>query len=534
MATTRFAGFELDEERAELRGPDGALVRLRPKTFEMLRLFVANAGRVLSKQELMEAVWPNIHVGEDGLFQCIREIRAALGDEQRQIIKLVSGRGYLFVPAVEDDAARPPPEPTAPRGGWPSRGRLALVAGLVAIAGIAAFAAVNLAATSPPTIAVVPIVDATSAGDGGSLAAGVTDELVDGLARIDNLQVLAPGAGTPAQFEVRGELLRTASAWTLKLRAVRTATGVVESVATASVDTALEPELQEIRLAAGAGDRLARWLNEVLEGGTAGAAEPPPGVRVAIEQASASINQTSRERFAVAQLMLKTALATAPDNVDLQVALAGLQTRGIQMVWYDEAEAAAARANGEAMLRRAIALRPRSIAVLEAQCRFLAATNEFVESLIACARATSFDPWNGSALYQTGLAQVFLGRFEDALMSFEQAYRYDTPTVSRWTWLLGIGWVNVLLGRDAEAALWLERSIAVTPASGRTHLMLATAYQRLGRTADARAAFAAGMLLRPGSTAANVEPPARNVSPAFLEASARVMSVLVELGLPER
>ena len=119
-------------------------------------------------------------------------------------------------------------------------------------------------------------------------------------------------------------------------------------------------------------------------------------------------------------------------------------------------------------------------------------------------------------------------------MSFEEAYRYDTPTVSRWTWLLGIGWVNVLLGRDAEAVAWLERSIAVTPASGRTHLMLAAAYQRLGRTADARAAFAAGMLLRPGSTAANVEPPARNVSPAFLEASAGVMSVLVELGLPER
>jgi DNA-binding winged helix-turn-helix (wHTH) protein/tetratricopeptide (TPR) repeat protein len=531
MATTRFAGFELDDERAELRGPDGAPTRLRPKTFEMLRMFAANPGRVLSKQELMEAVWPNVHVGEDGLFQCIREIRAALGDEQRQIIKLVSGRGYLFVPSAEEGST-PTLQPIA--RSRLLRGRLALIAAVAAVIGIGGFALATLVAMQPPTIAVVPIVDASAAGDGGALAAAVTDELVNGLARIDNLQVLAPGAGTPARFEVRGELLRTANSWTLKLRAVRTATGVVESVATASVDAALEPELQEIRLAAGAGDRLARWLNDLLEGGSVGAAEPPPGVRVAIEQASASINQTSRERFGVAQLMLKTALAAAPDNVDLQVALAGLQTRGIQMVWYDEAEAAAARANGEAMLKRAVALRPRSIAVLEAQCRFLAATNEFVESLIACARASSFDPWNGSALYQAGLAQVFLGRFEDALMSFEEAYRYDTPTVSRWTWLLGIGWVNVLLGRDAEAVAWLERSIAVTPASGRTHLMLAAAYQRLGRTADARAAFKAGMLLRPGSTAANVEPPARNVSPAFLEASAGVMSVLVELGLPER
>src|SRR5258708_32453495 len=71
----------------------------------MLQLFVANAGRVLSKRELIEAIWPNVHVGEDSLFQCIREIRAALGDDQRQLIKLVSGRGYLFEAEVSGEPA---------------------------------------------------------------------------------------------------------------------------------------------------------------------------------------------------------------------------------------------------------------------------------------------------------------------------------------------------------------------------------------------------------------------------------------------
>jgi len=42
---------------------------------------------VLSKHELMEAVWPNIHVGEDSLFQCIRELRSTLGDDRRQMIR---------------------------------------------------------------------------------------------------------------------------------------------------------------------------------------------------------------------------------------------------------------------------------------------------------------------------------------------------------------------------------------------------------------------------------------------------------------
>ena len=101
----RFAGFELNQQRAELRGPDGASIRLRPKPFAMLNVLAANTGRIVSKQELMEAVWPNIHVGEDSLFQCIREIRTALGDDQRRLIKVVSGRGYLFEAEVSNGRA---------------------------------------------------------------------------------------------------------------------------------------------------------------------------------------------------------------------------------------------------------------------------------------------------------------------------------------------------------------------------------------------------------------------------------------------
>ncbi|RWA79180.1 winged helix-turn-helix domain-containing protein [Mesorhizobium sp.] len=94
----------------------------------MLKFFATNPGRVLSKQELMEAVWPDIHVGEDSLFQAIRELRTALGDEGRQIIKLMSGRGYLFAAPVSGgaDTDAPGPAHTAigtettnePAAGW--------------------------------------------------------------------------------------------------------------------------------------------------------------------------------------------------------------------------------------------------------------------------------------------------------------------------------------------------------------------------------------------------------------------------------
>src|SRR5215207_11668314 len=114
-----FSGFELDSERAELRAPDGATIRLRPKTLEILRLLAGNSGRVLSKQQLMEAVWPNVHVGEDSLFQCIREIRAALGDDKREAVRVISGRGYLFQAEVTEIPVPEPPEITSVSGSVP-------------------------------------------------------------------------------------------------------------------------------------------------------------------------------------------------------------------------------------------------------------------------------------------------------------------------------------------------------------------------------------------------------------------------------
>jgi len=567
----RFAGFELDQQRAELRGPDGIAVKLRPKTFEMLGLFVTNAGRVLSKQELMEAVWPNVHVGEDSLFQCIREIRTALGDERRQTIKLASGGGYVLTAEVVADPAEPPAAPDASptppadaaparpaeptidpsqsiRPGFAWRGRLALAAVLCVVVGLTAVTTALrpnfIFRPTPPVIAVMPIVDASNDPRGTVMAQEVTSRLADGFAKIDNIRVVAaarPEAGaapvTPSDFEVRGELQYGEQSWTLRARIVRPATGEVQSVATVSVGPeAADAQLQQSRLAAGVGHQLARRLNELLEASTSSASRDATAgaTKVVIEQSIASINQTSRERFGMAQTMLQKALADQPHNVDIAVALASLQMRGIQMVWFRPDEAAAVEAEASATLERALRAKPSSIAVLETYCRFLSATNHFVESLVACARVLSFDPWHGGALYLIGLGQINLGRFEDALATFQQADRFDTPAVSRWTWLLGVAWANMLMGRDADALPWLQRSLAITGASGRPYMMLAAIYQKAGRLDEAKAAMQEGLKLRPGTTRLNVSPPTKNSSPVFIEATNTIIQHMVEAGLPER
>jgi DNA-binding winged helix-turn-helix (wHTH) protein/tetratricopeptide (TPR) repeat protein/TolB-like protein len=583
----RFAGYELDPQRAELRGPDGEAIRLRPKSFDMLQVFAANSGRVLSKQELLEAVWPNVHVGEDSLFQCIREIRTVLGDDRRQLIRLVSGRGYLLdaevsgapadtqgsgepigvaavpaaepatesasgIPSAADPEAKAEPARTRHRFVLSGPAAFAAVAAIGTIVGLAAatpiFAPDLIFAGRPPTIAVMPIAGTNPRV--AEMAVNVTDRLTDGLAKIDKIRVLAPqprvasaspavARSAPADFVLSGELQKTAQSWDVQARLTDTATGEVRWTTSLSVDVEDgDVSLQQSRLAAGIGHPLALRINALSNSGKRSArtdnGSPSGNAKVVIEQATASINQTSPERFKAAQTMLEKALAVDPDNVDLEVALAANLLRGIQMVWYSPADAAAAESRALSMLERALQAEPGYIPPLESYCRFLAATNHFVESLIACARTLSFDPWDGIALYHIGLAQLQLGRFEDALATFKQADQFNTPRVARWTWLLGAGLTYAVMGRNDEAVTWLQRSIAITPATGRTHLVLAAVYQQLGRLDEAKAAIAKGMELRPGSTAANISLPAKNASPIYLAASERICRAAVEAGLPER
>jgi DNA-binding winged helix-turn-helix (wHTH) protein/tetratricopeptide (TPR) repeat protein len=506
-----FEGYELDPGRAELRGPDGEVIRLRPKSFDMLWLLATHAGRVLSKQELTEAVWPGVHISQDGLFQCIREIRAALGDDRRALIRVISGRGYMLDAEVSKG---PLPKPSGRNGDEPL--------------------------AKPPTIAVMPITTPADDRQLAEMGANIGERLTGGLAGIERLRVVTPqGASMAAtDFVVSAELQKSGGKWEARARMTSASTGEVRWSHSATV-SAEEGDLalQQSRLAAALGHPLALRINALqnsaalMEGG--GEGELPAGhARVVIEQATAIINQTTRERFRAAQEMLEKALAADPDNADLQVALASHLMRGIQCVWYDPADVAATESAAQALLERALQAKPHYVPVLEAYCRFQTATNSLPESLIACGRTLSFDPWHGVALFNLGIAQILQGRFEEALATFKQADAFDTPPFARWTWLLGAGLACTLMDRCEEALPWLERSLAITPGTGRTHFVLAVAYQQLGRSNDARVAIANGLELRPGSTTANVGLPKKNASPAFIAASERLMRILAGLGLP--
>jgi formylglycine-generating enzyme required for sulfatase activity/DNA-binding winged helix-turn-helix (wHTH) protein len=160
----RFDRFALDLTRGCLRGPDHD-IDLRPKAFEVLRHLAVNAGRLVPKQELYEAVWPNVFVSDDSLVQCIRELRDKLGDTEHRLIKSVSRRGYLLDAVIAAPALPLPAAGSASRisGAWqtiavlkdPARVRQVwgAAAGLFVLLLCAAAASMYLLARSPAPVA---------------------------------------------------------------------------------------------------------------------------------------------------------------------------------------------------------------------------------------------------------------------------------------------------------------------------------------------------------------------------------------------
>ena len=120
----RFDDCELDSRRRELRrGVD--LVPIAPQVFDVLEYLVRNRERVVSKDELLAAVWGGRIVSESALFTRINAVRAAIGDsgEEQRLVRTLPRKGFRFVGALRQEPDAKPPgtdgDDRAPRDGWP-------------------------------------------------------------------------------------------------------------------------------------------------------------------------------------------------------------------------------------------------------------------------------------------------------------------------------------------------------------------------------------------------------------------------------
>ena len=114
MGALTFGAYVLNRASAQLTR-DGRVVPLTPKAYDVLSYLVEHAGRLVTKQELLDAGWPDVFVGDAALKVCIREIRKALDDEAQRphYIETAHRRGYRFIAGVSAAAPDAPPVPAS-------------------------------------------------------------------------------------------------------------------------------------------------------------------------------------------------------------------------------------------------------------------------------------------------------------------------------------------------------------------------------------------------------------------------------------
>lgn len=104
--------FALDLDAGTLTHVTRGLVALRPQAWALLATLARHAGQVVTKEQLLAAVWPGLVVSEGSIAQAVSDVRAVLGDEGRALIRTVARRGYLLVASAPAPPA-PPPAPSA-------------------------------------------------------------------------------------------------------------------------------------------------------------------------------------------------------------------------------------------------------------------------------------------------------------------------------------------------------------------------------------------------------------------------------------
>ncbi|HKP11851.1 MAG TPA: AAA family ATPase, partial [Blastocatellia bacterium] len=111
-----FDSFRLDLTN-ECLWRDSQAIKLRPKAFALLHYLLGRPSQLVTKEELLNALWPETFVGEAVLKVTIRQLREALGDDPKspRFIETAHRRGYRFIGKVA--AAEPTPAPTQEAGG---------------------------------------------------------------------------------------------------------------------------------------------------------------------------------------------------------------------------------------------------------------------------------------------------------------------------------------------------------------------------------------------------------------------------------
>lgn len=460
----RLGPVVFEAERGRIVHPDGAVTELRPKSAEVLRFLATHAGRLVTRAELLDAVWPDVFVTDDSLTQCITEVRRALGPVASAMIRTQPRRGYVL------DAA---PEPQL------------------------------LPSTGPgvPVLAVLPFDNLSREPRWDRLCDGVVEDMITDLARCPDLRVIA----RTSSFAWRGrqadmrEIGRALGAGYLLEGSVQAEAGWI-GVTAQLIDARTGLHVWAQRFEHGEDDLFAVQADIVARviaalagfGGRIARAElqrvarRPPASLQAYELYLLGYEAESRlDRDGTLQALelLEQAVRADPQMSRAWTVLGFALGNAAANGW--GGDAAALRARQQAVVRRAVELDPEDGVALEELGATLARGGDIDGAHAAFRHAAEAGARHADTLALLGKYMVeVLGEGGTAERMVARAFRLN-PTAPAWYWL-GATRVAFFTG-DAEGALAAaERA----PDLALPQLLKALALSLLGRDADAAACLA--------------------------------------------
>jgi len=564
MVERRFGRYTILPGRRQLL-IDGEPAKIGSRAFDVLTVLIERRQRVVTKDELLDLVWPGIAVEESNLQVHVLALRKLLGSDA---IATIPGRGYQFTAAIDEQ--RPPVsansllsannagiEPlvdgrTSRRLGFPGdlrRARL-IFASLILL--IVAGVAWCFLRTSPPatvalkgptaaahlSIVVLPFANLSNDPSQDYFADGITENLTTDLSHIHNSFVIARntaftfkgrnvddkqiGRELGVRYLLEGSVQRERNRVRIGAELIDAETGADLWADRFEEDVADLFKLQDEVVA-----RLANTLGyEIVkaEAGRSAHSKSPDAIDLAMRGWVLLQQQPpTRDKAREARDLFDRSLEVDPDDAD---ALAGdAMTYGFDIVfgWTNPEIDYDAKILGQA--DHAISLAPDSVRAYYAKSMYLLLRRPD-EALRAADAGLAANP-NYANLYEArGFVEVSLGRFEQAKSDTRQAIRLSPrdPYLGSWRQVLG----DAELGaRRFDAAI--EQYHAAIDAGFRVfvpYVDLAAAYALKGEMEEAKSALAEGRRLNPELTVAWLIDHAPNLPPLF--------EGLRKAGLPEK
>lgn len=487
----RFGSFTLDLTRGCLE-VTGREIELRPKCFDVLRHLLENGNRLISKEELAAAVWPQVVVSDESLARCISDVRAAIADHDHSIIKTVPRRGHLFTADVtRHEHARPRQEQS----------------GLEAVTGHVP--------AERPSIAVLAFTSMGGDPDQEYFSDGITEDIITELSRFSELFVIARnssfrykgqsvdmrqiGRELGARYVLEGSVRRAGDRIRISAQLIDATTGAHRWAE--RYDHKLEDTFA-------VQDEVARTIVRVLavhvnKAETERALAKPPAAWLAYDHYLRAAHTFIRfhssfdkEDLLQVRRSLDRALAIDPNYARAHALLSKSYIELCLHRWDDAGPWQAAIDGAYQSAREAVRLAPDLSGAHVALGWALNFMRQHEAAIAEFERATELNP--NLTDHHFAFVLLVTGEPARAVQTLEAQMRLDPFYLPRVPSLLGFAYY--LLGRYADALAQLQTAAPRAPNHGHCRRYLAATYAQLGQLDKAREETAEALRIHPWFT----------------------------------